>query len=273
MRRRNSSSSSLCECKKTLRGEIKCSGPLAKSRGFWFDTGLLEHRLLQEKAFSQPVQTTNGGIRMPRTERCFVREFKTRMCALEPGDVLAPLSSPVPSGYRILVLDRTPDGGLNLSLPCDSLRIVADKKGPFRWLEEAETLVDSDSNPHELIELGTMVAKGVGLALVSEYRELDALVRALQIVSRDRVDSIVNKGDTPLRRRIDAVLMNDWLPSVEGRIVAAFGQIFARPLTENEQAHVIALVNFVSEVVPVLDVVILPSDDLTVGPLPPHVTH
>ncbi len=210
---------------------------------------------------------------MPRTERCPVREFRARMCALEPGDVLAPLSPPAPSGHRILVLDRTPDGGLNLSLPCDSLRIVADKNGPFRWLEEAETIIDVDGNPHELIDLSTMVAKGAAPELISEYHELAALVRALQIVSRDQVDSIVNKGDTPLRRRIDAVLMNDWLPSVEGRIVAAFGQIFARPLTENEQAHVIALVNFVSEVVPVLDVVILPSDDLTVGPLPPHVTH
>lgn len=207
---------------------------------------------------------------MPRTERCLVREFRARMCALEPGDVLAPLSPSVPPGYRILVLDRTPDGGLNLSLPCDSLRIVADKKGPFRWLDEIETIVDVDGNPHELIDLSTMVAKGAAPELLSEYHELAAFAQALQIVSRERVDAIVNRGDTPLRRRIDAVLMNDWLPSVEGRIVAAFGQIFGRPLDENEQAHVIALVNFVAKAVPVLDVVILPSASNAEAP---HATH
>lgn len=207
---------------------------------------------------------------MSRTERCPVREFRARMCALEPGDVLAPLSSSVPPEHRILVLDRTPDGGLNLSLPCDSLRIVADKKGPFRWLDEAETIVDVDGNPHELIDLSTMVAKGAAPELLSEYHELAAFAQALQIVSRERVDAIVNRGDTPLRRRIDAVLMNDWLPSVEGRIVAAFGQIFGRPLDENEQAHVIALVNFVAKAVPVLDVVILPSASNAEAP---HATH
>lgn len=196
---------------------------------------------------------------MPRTERCLVREFRARMCGLEPGDVLAPLSPSVPPGHRILVLDRTPDEGLILSLPSDQLRIVADKKGPFRWLEEAETIVDGDNNPHELIDLSTMVTKGAGRELVSEYRALAASTRALQIISGERVDAIVNGADAPLCRYIDAVLMNDWLPSVEGRIVAAFGQIFGRPLNENEQAHVIALVNFVAKAVPVVDVVILPS--------------
>lgn len=196
---------------------------------------------------------------MPRTERCLVREFRARMRALEPGDVLAPLSPSVPPDHRILVLDRTPDEGLILSLPCDQLRIVADQKGPFRWLDDAETIVDRDNNPHELIDLSTMVEKGACPELVSEYRELVALTRTLQIVSGKRVDAIVNQGDPSLRRCIDAVLMNDWMPTVEGRIVAAFGQIFGRPLDESEQAHVIALVKFVAKAVPVLDVVILPG--------------
>ncbi len=209
---------------------------------------------------------------MSHTERCLVREFKLRMRGLEPGDVLAPLSPPTPPGFRILVLDRAPDGVLTLSYPCEDLRIVADPKGPFHWHEEDETIVDGDNNPHELIDLNTMVTKGEGLSLASEYRELAEFARALKIVSEERVDVIVNQGDTPLRRGIDAVLMNDWIPSVEGRIIAAFGQIFGRPLDENEQAHVIALVNFVAKAVPVLDVTILRSDPSAEGP-PPHATH
>ncbi len=207
---------------------------------------------------------------MSHTERCHVREFKARMCALEPGDVLAPLTSPVPSGYRILVLDRAPDGVLTLSYPCQDLRIVADPKGPFRWLEEAETLVDSEENPHELIDLGTLVEKSTGLALVSEFRELGRWAKSFSVLGEDRIREIVDT-DSPLRRRVDAALFNDWLATPNARVAAALELIMGRPLTESEQAHAMALVSCLARAVPVVDLVIVPGD--ASAEMPPRATH
>lgn len=192
---------------------------------------------------------------MPRTERCLVREFKARMCALVPGDVLAPLSSFAPPGCRILVLDRDAEGWLTLSPPCRDLRIVGDLKGSYRWSDDAETLVDREGNPHEGIDLGTEVVKRVGTEAAVEYRELRAFAQSFSVVSEAHIQRLVN-ADTVLRRRIDAFLNNDWLPTVEGRFVAAFSEIFSRPLTESEQAHVIALMNFVASAIPVVDLTI-----------------
>lgn len=193
------------------------------------------------------------------SERCLVREFKARMCALEPGDVLAPLGSPVPPGYRILVLAREGDA-LTLSLPCEDLRIVADPKSPFRWLEEAETLVDSDESPHELIDLSTQVAKGEAGPLAVEYATLSEWARAFQVLGEDRIREIMG-ADTVLRRRIDATLFNSWLPTPNARIAASFELIFGRPLTEIEQANAIALVSCLARAVPVVEMVVLPSED------------
>ncbi len=208
---------------------------------------------------------------MPHTERCLVREFKARMCALQPGDVLTSLSSYVPPEYRILVLARSDDGQLTLSLPCEDLRLVADPKGPFRWLEEAETLVDSENNPHEVIDLGTQVAKAAAVPLAVEYAELAVRMKNFRALSEERIRAIV-EADTPLRRQIDAVLYNDWLPPVTTRVAAAFELVFGRSLTDDEQANTIALVNCLARAVPVLDVTILSGDPTAEAPSP-HATH
>ncbi len=207
---------------------------------------------------------------MSRTERCHVRDFRARMCALEPGDVLAPLSSSVPPGHRILVLDRTAEGALTFSLPCEDLRIVADPKGPFHWLEEAETLVDVEESPHELIDLGTLVEKGTGLALVSEFRELGRWAKSFSVLGEDRIREIM-ATDSALRRRIDAMLFNDWLPTSNARVAAALELIVGRPLTESEQAHAIALVSCLARAVPVVDLVFVPGD--ASSEMPPRATH
>lgn len=224
-----------------------------------------------EKGFFPTHTTYPWSIRMSRTERCLVHVFKARMCALQPGDVLTSLSSYAPSGYRILVLARSDDGQLTLSLQCEDFRLVADPKGPFRWLEEAETLVDRKGNPHELIDLGTQVDKGTAVSLVAEYAELAERMKAFEVLSEERIREIMS-ADSVLRRHIDAALFNEWLPTTRARVAAALELIFGRPLTGNEQAYTIALISCLARAVPVLDVTILRGDSTAEAPSS-HATH
>lgn len=174
--------------------------------------------------------------------QCSVRQFRERLLALEPGDTLAPLSGFVLPDHRILVLDRDDDGTLTLSVASHLLHLVVDPLGPYRWSQESETLVDQHGNPHELIDLDTQVSKGEGAALVGKYREIAMFAESMNIVSRAHFSEVMaEEPETALA--IEALLRNEWLPTMGARVAACMALILRRPLSGREQAHLITVVN------------------------------
>lgn len=176
-----------------------------------------------------------------------IEELRARMEGIAPGDVLGPLSSHVPPGYQIVVLDRLPDGAIVLSLPFSSLpSIVPHPCGPYRWSSEVDSLIDANGDPHMLIDLDTLVEKSKHPSLPALYQKMVAFTAEHPVIGIEATSAIL-QAETEMMVKLDFLLSPSGTRAVEDNFVRCCQLILGGDtdtrLSEREQAFLITVMH------------------------------
>lgn len=177
---------------------------------------------------------------MPSTDHV-LETYRTDMRNLAPGDVLRGLYG-VPEGMQIVVLARIEDGNLIFSKPALGPHLVEHPQGPFRWADEHDTILSSDGDVFEAIDLNTTVTKQEAINHARLYHNVRAFLHEIVLPSPALVGQLVGV-DTEKRLVLEAIINNPWNSSLEVRLTVAYAYVSGRKVSPETLAFFMVSAN------------------------------
>ncbi len=120
------------------------------------------------------------------------------MFNLRPGDVITGLNCGGAdcSSRKILVLARCGDDRFDFSRRDNSINIIRDLEGPYRWNEQEEVFRNAKGVAHDHIGPDAVVLEGAGLVQLGWYRELKDSSAARFFIEPGNLLGTVNEPGT-----------------------------------------------------------------------------